>query len=84
MRTLAFIKRARELGFCLHDIRELLSIRHADQPCLDAKAIASRHLNGMRTKMRNLVELERILADAVERCPGKSADDCTILELLEK
>ena len=38
----------------------------------------------MRSKMRNLVELERILADAVERCPGKSADDCTILELLEK
>jgi MerR family mercuric resistance operon transcriptional regulator len=29
MRTLAFIKRARELGFCLHDIGELLSIQHA-------------------------------------------------------
>jgi MerR family mercuric resistance operon transcriptional regulator len=84
MQTLAFIKRARELGFCLHDIRELLSIRHAEQRCTDAKAIADRHLDGMRSKMRNLMELERILADAVARCPGKSADDCTILELLEK
>jgi MerR family mercuric resistance operon transcriptional regulator len=84
MRTLAFIKRARELGFCLHDIRELLSIRQADQPCTEAKTIANRHLDGMRSKMRNLVELERILADAVARCPGESADECTILELLEK
>ena len=84
MRTLAFIKRARELGFCLRDIRELLSIRHTEQPCTDAKAIASRHLQGMRLKMRSLLELERTLADAVDRCPGQSAADCTILALLEK
>jgi MerR family mercuric resistance operon transcriptional regulator len=83
LRTLAFIKRSRDLGFCLDDIRALLSCRGAEQPCTNAKAIASRHLDGVRTKMRRLLQMEKILADAVARCPGDDTADCTVLEILE-
>jgi MerR family mercuric resistance operon transcriptional regulator len=83
VRTLAFIKRAREFGFCLDDIRELLSFRGAERGCTNARAIASRHLEGVRRKMRHLEDLEKILADAVARCPGDKIADCTVLEILD-
>jgi MerR family mercuric resistance operon transcriptional regulator len=83
VRTLAFIKRARELDFCLDDIRTLLSMRGARQ-CTDARAIASRHLERVRAKMRHLVEAEKTLADAVTRCPGGQTADCTVMEALER
>jgi MerR family mercuric resistance operon transcriptional regulator len=83
VRTLAFIKRARELGFCLEDIRALLSFRGAEHGCKDVKAIASRHLEGVRVKMRHLEDLEKILADAVARCPGDRIADCSVLEILD-
>ena len=83
LRTLTFIKRAREFGFCLDDIRALLTFRGAERGCTSVKAIASRHLEGVRTKMRHLENLEKILADAVARCPGDKIADCTVLEILD-
>ena len=83
LRTLVFIKRARELDFRLDDIRALLSLRGAERRCEDAKVIASRHLASVRTKMHHLVELERTLADAVARCTGDKTAACTVLEILE-
>lgn len=83
LRTLGFIRRGRELGFCLEDVRALLSLRGADRPCVDAKAIATRHLDDVRAKLRHFAELERTLADAVTRCPGDNAADCTLLDMLE-
>src|SRR4029079_18839401 len=44
LRTLAFIRRSRELGFGLDDVRALLSLRAAAPCCMDVKPIAARHL----------------------------------------
>ena len=83
LKTLMFIKRGRELGFGLNDIRKLLSLRNATQPCSDAQAIAKRHLDDMRLKMRRWKQLEQMLASAVAECPGESSPACTVLGLLE-
>jgi MerR family transcriptional regulator, mercuric resistance operon regulatory protein len=82
-RTLAFIKRSRELGFTLEDIRTLLSLRNSRGSCMDVKVIAERHLQDVRIKMRDLKKLESVLAVAVARCPNDESTDCPVLESLD-
>jgi len=83
LETLTFIRNARELGFSLDDTRALLALRGPDHRCTDVKAIAERHLVAVRAKMRRIIEVERILSDAVARCPGGRTKDCTLLAVLE-
>ena len=82
-RTLAFIKRSRELGFGLEDIRTLLTLRDSQGACKDVKAIAERHLQDVQAKMRDLVKLESVLSAAVARCPDDQSTDCPVLESLD-
>jgi MerR family mercuric resistance operon transcriptional regulator len=83
LRTLAFIKSARQFDFSLDDVRKLLALRSADARCMEAKALANRHLGKVRAKLRHLEQLERMLAEAVGRCPGDASADCTVLQLIE-
>lgn len=83
-RVLAFVKRGRELGFSLTAIRSLLGLGVPETPtCRDVKAIASAHVEDVRTKIADLVRLERILSDTIERCTGEVAPVCPILDLLD-
>jgi MerR family mercuric resistance operon transcriptional regulator len=82
-RTLAFIKRSRELGFALEDIRNLLSLRDSHGACMDVKVIAERHLQDVRVKMRDLMKLESVLSAAIARCPNDKSTDCPVLESLD-
>jgi MerR family mercuric resistance operon transcriptional regulator len=83
LRTLSFIKRARELGFHLEDIRALLALRRARGCCVDVKSIADRHLVDVRAKMGVLIELEKVLSAMVARCPGDETTDCPVLDILD-
>jgi MerR family mercuric resistance operon transcriptional regulator len=83
LRTLRFIRKARELGFHIEDTRALLACRGADEACTDVKAIAQRHLEKVRAEMRRAGEVERILADAIGQCSGGPASECTVLKVLE-
>lgn len=83
LRTLNFIKRSRELGFCLEDIRALLALRGAQSCCVDVKSIANRHLLEVRAKMRVLVELEKVLSALVAQCPGDETSHCPVLDILD-
>jgi MerR family transcriptional regulator, mercuric resistance operon regulatory protein len=82
-KRLSFVRRARELGFHLDDIRALLALRGPGNLCTDVKAIAERHLQQVRADLRRVMQVERILSDAVARCPGASTSDCTVLAILE-
>jgi MerR family mercuric resistance operon transcriptional regulator len=84
LRTLGFIRKARELGFHIEDTRALLALRGADEACTDVKAIAQRQLEKVRAELRRAGEVERILAEAVGRCPGGPASACTVLKVLER
>jgi MerR family mercuric resistance operon transcriptional regulator len=41
------------------------------------------HLDDIRTKIKDLAKLERLLAKTIARCSGKSVPDCPILDILD-
>jgi MerR family mercuric resistance operon transcriptional regulator len=83
-RMLAFIRRARELGFSLDEIRALLRLGGPEKAtCGEVKTIATRHLEDIRAKLSDLKKLERLLSKTVARCTGRAAPDCPVLEILD-
>jgi MerR family mercuric resistance operon transcriptional regulator len=84
LRILAFIRRARELGFSLDDIRALLQLEGpAKRSCREVREIAAHHLEDIRAKLDDLTKLERLLANTVARCSGKRVPDCPVLDILD-
>ncbi|AMN40048.1 MerR family transcriptional regulator [Rhodoplanes sp. Z2-YC6860] len=81
--TLNFIRRCRELGFGLEDVRALLALRKAQPCCSNVKSIAERHLQTVRTKLRNLAEMEASLAGLLAQCPGDTTSECPVLDALD-
>ncbi|MBN9602612.1 MAG: helix-turn-helix domain-containing protein [Afipia felis] len=83
-RVLAFIRRGRELGFGLQDIRTLLALGGPGKTsCADARKIAAHHLDDIRTKIADLRKLERLLTNTIAQCSGTSVPDCPILDVLD-
>jgi MerR family transcriptional regulator, mercuric resistance operon regulatory protein len=83
-RALTFIRRSRELGFGLDEIRALLSLAEPGKAsCADVRAIAARHLEDVRAKIADLAKLERLLAKTVKQCSGKAVPDCPVLDALD-
>ena len=83
-RVLAFIRRGRELGFALDEIRALLDLGGPGKAsCAEVRAIAQRHLDDIRAKINDLTKLERLLGRTVARCSGKKVPDCPVLDVLD-
>jgi MerR family transcriptional regulator, mercuric resistance operon regulatory protein len=83
-RALAFIRRARELGFGLDEIRALLGLADpANASCAEVRAIAARHLEDVRAKIADLEKLERLLAKTIKQCSGKAVPECAVLDVLD-
>ena len=83
-RLLAFIRRGRELGFGLDDIRALLALGAPGKAsCVDVREIAARHLGDIRSKIDDLRKLERLLAKTIAQCSGSRVPDCPVLDILD-
>ena len=81
---LRFILRARELGFSLDDVRELLALVDGGTPtCAEVKQRTDRHLADVRARIDDLRRIERILADTASHCSGDKVPECPVLEALE-
>jgi MerR family mercuric resistance operon transcriptional regulator len=84
-RILAFIRRGRELGFTLDEIRALLDLGGPGKAsCGEVRAIAKRHLEDIRAKITDLTKLERLLGSTVARCSGRKVPDCPVLDILDR
>ena len=84
LRTLAFIRRSRELGFSLDEIRALIRLGGpAKATCREVREIAAHHLEDIRAKLSDLKRLERLLAATVAKCSGRTAPDCPVLDILD-
>lgn len=85
-RRLAFIRRGRELGFSIEEIRALLDLAAPTRrSCEEVRVIASAHLAEVRAKIADLARLESLLAGTVERCDRRAtAPSCPVLDLLER
>ncbi len=78
---LRFIARARSLGFSIDQCRHLLALyRDADRANADVRAAAEAHIGEIRTKIRELRDMEKTLTTLVSACRGDSRPDCPILE----
>jgi MerR family copper efflux transcriptional regulator len=85
MRRLTFIRRCRDFGFSLDQVRELVGLVDApERPCAEVREIAATHLGQVREKLSELQALEASLSAIVSSCDaacaGGAALDCTILE----
>lgn len=84
IRILGFIRRARELGFALDEIRVLLDLRGPEKAsCAEVRKIAQHHLEGIRARIQDLVELDRFLSKAVAQCSGQKVPGCPVLDVLD-
>ena len=83
LKRLNFIRRSRELGFSLDEIRALLGLagKHA-LTCGEVRGLAEQHIAGIRSKVKDLKRLERILSDLAARCHGRRVPDCPIVDAL--
>ena len=80
---LSFIRHARQLGFTLEAIRELLDLSdHPDRPCHEADAIARRQLKQVEQRLTRLEALRTELKRMVHECAGSRTADCRVLEVL--
>jgi MerR family mercuric resistance operon transcriptional regulator len=80
---LAFIRRARELGFSLNDVRTLLALaKPGRQSCAEVKAIASAHLHDVHAKIADLKRLAAALDEAVRRCGEGDVPECPVIQVL--
>jgi MerR family transcriptional regulator, mercuric resistance operon regulatory protein len=84
LRTLTFVRRSRELGFSLDEIRALLRLGGPGKAsCREVREIAAHHLEEIRAKLGDLKKLERLLAKTVARCSGNTVPDCPVLDILD-
>jgi MerR family mercuric resistance operon transcriptional regulator len=83
-RTLAFIRRSRELGFTLDEIRTLLTLSadNGEGVCAEASSLATRHLVEVRAKIADLRAMEKALAAAVRQCEAGEAPGCPVIDVL--
>jgi MerR family transcriptional regulator, mercuric resistance operon regulatory protein len=83
-RRLAFIRRARELGFGTGEIRALLGLAEPGHTsCAEVKTIATRHLERVHAKIADLTKLERVLTVTIECCSGGPTPPCPVLDMLD-
>ena len=84
LKRLAFIRRCRELGFNLDEIRNLLGLVEGGYTCGEVQSAALDHLRNIRRKIADLRRMERTLAETAARCEGGTAPDCPIIEVLSR
>ena len=81
---LRFIRRARQLGFTLDEVRALLRVALGDGEDVrtEARGIAAAHVAGIRAKIADLQAMERVLTDAICECDGGQRPRCPLMEVL--
>ena len=86
VRLIRFIKRAKELGFTLKEIKELLALRVArGTTCADVRRQAEKKVQDTQQKIADLEAIERALKKLMATCRGRGpASKCPILEHLDK
>jgi len=82
--TLGFIRRARDLGFSVEQIGELVTLwRDRDRASTDVKRIALEHVDILERKARELQEMAATLRHLAKHCHGDERPECPIIEVLE-
>ena len=83
--VLRFIRRARDLGFSMDDIKELLSLwQNRSRSSASVKKIAGKHIDELKAKIEELKSMVDTLEHLAKHCHGDHRPDCPILDGLSK
>ncbi len=81
LETLRFIARARNLGFRVKEVSDLLALwRDRERSSAQVKSVAQDHLDDVDARIAELQSLRATLAELIERCHGDARPDCPILK----
>lgn len=84
VRRLRFIRRGRELGFSLEEIRSLLDLAaHPESPCASADQMVREHLDAIESRIRDLQNMHTELSKLAD-CHSNQAEHCRLLEALDE
>jgi MerR family mercuric resistance operon transcriptional regulator len=81
---LRFIRRARQLGFTLNEVRGLLRLPVADGDDIraEARSLVAAHVADIRAKIADLQAMEQVLTDAICECEAGRNSRCPLIEVL--
>lgn len=84
IRRLGFVRRARELGFTLDEVRALLQLSQSDgrSACGDVRRISAAHLSAVRARIADLRAMERVLAETIRECGSGAHSGCPLIDAL--
>ena len=83
LRRLNFIRRYRELGFSLEEIRGLLTLVDGGAyTCAEVKDMTEAHLRSVRSKIADLKVIERTLKEMASKCVGDEVPACPVIDVL--
>jgi MerR family mercuric resistance operon transcriptional regulator len=83
LKRLVFIRRCRELGFSLEEIRGLLDLVDGKQyTCGEVQAMTLGHAETVRRRIASLRRLEKTLSRVAAKCSGGTVPDCPIIDAL--
>ena len=83
IKALGCVRRARELGFSQPEVRAILNLNGSGLDCCgEVQEIAVHHLDRVQTKMRDLAQLEALLAATIARCAAADPT-CAVIDMIE-
>ncbi len=82
-KRLMFIRRSRELGFSLEEVRGLLSlVDGGDYTCAEVRTLTLKHADEIKRKITDLRKMERVLKDMASQCEGGEIPECPVIDAL--
>ena len=83
VRRLHFVRRGRELGFSLEELRGLLHLVDGHTfTCAQVHSLTVQHLKDIRQKIADLRRLERVMSEMARQCKGDQVPECPIIDAL--
>ena len=83
LKRLSFIRRCRELGFSIDELRNLLElVDGGDYSCAEILHNTGAHLERIKGKIRDLKKMEQTLNRISDKCSGDDVPNCPIIETL--
>ena len=82
-KRLRFIKRSKDMGFSQDEVRNLLRLADGGVgSCGAVQKLATTHLKDVQAKISDLLKLEKILSETLNRCLGEGSTACAVLDVL--